>query len=453
MTVSLTRLVGEYLYSQKLSADSREAEALAQEAGPLLLASDGEGLYSLLLSRTQSGVRLLVTDGYGTVLLDGETALSGTRLSSPELSRALSTRTQAGGYYLASGADGRRTLVCVSVCPVPDGEDGLLGAVMRLSDARALYDSLRQVQIRMYLMLIAVAAVVVCITFWITHRVTRPVKEMNGVISQMAGGDLSVRVPARGHNEFAQLAQSFNTMCERLEVLDKSRSQFVSNASHELKTPLSTMKILIETMLYQDPLDPGMTKEFLSDINKEIDRLSSIISDLLTLVKMDDNEMELQREAVPLGDLLSDNVKRLQPLAREKGIEMNLSVREPLTAQADPDRLTQVFYNLIDNAVKYTPRGGRVKVELSRSGRHALIKVADTGIGIPRADQAHIFDRFYRVDKARSRETGGTGLGLSIVQQIVKLHGGSVSLTSDEGKGSTFTVDLPLSGTREEGRT
>ncbi len=444
MTVSLTRLVGEYLYTQRIEDVKRQALAFAQEAEAEVAGQDAEALFSRMLERSALlGKRILVTDPYGAVLSDSGTFLSGTRLSSPEVAAALSAGVESGTCYQATGSDGQQTIICLSACPIREGET-ILGAAVLLEEARDLYESLRRVQLRMYLTLIAVALVVITITLWITHRVTKPVNVMNGVISEMAGGNLSVRVPVKGHNEFAQLAQSFNTMCERLELLDKSRSQFVSNASHELKTPLSTMKILIETMLYQDPMDPAMTKEFLSDINKEIDRLSSIIGDLLTLVKMDDEEVELERENVPLGDLLGDNVKRLAPLARERGIEMTLTVKEAITVPGDAGRLTQVFYNLIDNAVKYTPRGGRVRVELARSGRKAVVKVADTGIGIPKEDQAHIFERFYRVDKARSRETGGTGLGLSIVSQIVKLHGGTVSLASEEEKGSTFTVELPM---------
>jgi signal transduction histidine kinase len=204
------------------------------------------------------------------------------------------------------------------------------------------------------------------------------------------------------------------------------------------------MKILIETLVYQEPMDEDMCREFLGDINKEIDRLNSVINDLLTLVSMDSSEKGVDMKNASLTDMLNETMRRLQPLAREKGIEMNAAVAQGVTVNCDVMKLTQVCYNLMDNAIKYTGRGGEVRIELVRRYKKAVVRVTDTGIGIPKEDQLHIFDRFYRVDKARSRETGGTGLGLSIVKQVVLLHGGSISVTSEEEKGSTFTVELPL---------
>ena len=238
-------------------------------------------------------------------------------------------------------------------------------------------------------------------------------------------------------------------MSERLEQLDKSRSQFVSNASHELKTPLSTMKILIETLVYQDPMDPDMTKEFLTDINQEIDRLNRIVSDLLTLVSID-NGTKMNLTSLDIGALVQEQVKRLTPLARESGIELDCAVKESAVISGDLLKLQQVIYNIIDNAIKYTPRGGEVHCSVAKAGKKAVIKVTDTGVGIPEDDLPHIFDRFYRVDKARSRETGGTGLGLSIVKQFVQLHGGTIEARSVFGSGTTFTIELPLSARKGE---
>ena len=273
---------------------------------------------------------------------------------------------------------------------------------------------------------------------------TRPIGELSEGIRKMTGGDLSARVNVRGNNEFSELARAFNSMSEKIEALDITRSQFVSNASHELKTPLSTMKILIETLLYQDPVDPAMTKDFLGDVNKEIDRLNRIVSDLLTLVNIDSGGMKLNLAEISLNALLDEQVKRLLPLARENGIEINLEAREEISIRGDALKLQQVVYNVIDNAIKYTPRGGEVETSLTRAGKKAIIRISDTGIGIPAEDLPHIFDRFYRVDKARSRATGGTGLGLSIVKQIVQLHGGSITAVSTEGKGTTFEIELPI---------
>ena len=191
-------------------------------------------------------------------------------------------------------------------------------------------------------------------------------------------------------------------------------------------------------------MDPAMTKDFLGDVNAEIDRLNRIVSDLLTLVNMDSGGMHLNLTDMSLNSLLEEQVKRLLPLARENGIEINLSMKEEVRVSGDSLKLQQVIYNVIDNAIKYTPRGGEVETTLTRSGRKAVIRIADTGIGIPAEDLPHIFDRFYRVDKARSRATGGTGLGLSIVKQIVQMHGGDIRASSAEGKGTTFEIELPV---------
>ena len=164
----------------------------------------------------------------------------------------------------------------------------------------------------------------------------------------------------------------------------------------------------------------------------------------MTLVNIDGGGMRLNLSEVRLRDVVTEQVKRLSPLARERGIELSCLIRDPCETVGDSIKLQQVVYNVIDNAIKYTPRGGEVSVEVSRSGKRALISVHDTGIGIPQEDLPHIFDRFYRVDKARSRETGGTGLGLSIVKQIVLLHGGDITAQSEESKGSTFIIELPL---------
>ncbi|MDD7661820.1 MAG: HAMP domain-containing sensor histidine kinase, partial [Eubacteriales bacterium] len=203
-------------------------------------------------------------------------------------------------------------------------------------------------------------------------------------------------------------------------------------------------KILLENIIYQPEMDADMRTEFLTDINKEIDRLNSIISDLLTLVSMDSKAMRLNRTTFSLAQVITDTAHRLQPVAESHHQELKLALNDRCEMYADCAKLTQVVYNLMENAIKYTQEGGAIKVRLIRSGRDAVMTVTDNGPGIPREDQAHIFDRFYRVDKARSRETGGTGLGLSIVHQMVLMHGGSVSVESEEGRGSTFTVELPI---------
>ena len=196
--------------------------------------------------------------------------------------------------------------------------------------------------------------------------------------------------------------------------------------------------------MYEDAMDPQLRREFLGDIDKEIDRLSSVVGDLLTLVHIDSHKLRLRREPMVFADTVQETAKRLAPLAGKRGQELVVAISDPCEMMADQGKLAQVCYNIIENAIKYTPDGGKISVSLQKMGRDAVLEISDTGVGIPEADVAHVFDRFYRVDKARSRDTGGTGLGLSIVQQIVRLHAGSVTVQSEQGKGTTFIVQLPV---------
>ena len=448
VSATLIRLVGEYLFNQKADDEMAAARVMAAAAEAPLGALDGEALHAVVSETGVDASRALILDLYGVVQADSLSQLNGTRFSRREAAAVLNGQDGDYGYYFVgeySPMPLSRALTgsMVSLYAVPIGGETLSGVLVLMTMSQAAYRSLMTIQRQMLAWLALVTAAVMLISLFVSRFFTRPISELNEGIVEMTRGDFSNRVRVRGKNEFAQLAVAFNMMCDRIESLDKARNQFVSNASHELKTPLSTMKILIETLMYQDPMDADMTREFLTDINKEIDRLNSVISDLLTLVSIDDGEKPMDAGPLAVADLLSETVRRLQPLARERGIEMTLSVREQVTVSGDANRLTQVFYNLMDNAIKYTGRGGSVQVELSRREKKAIVKVTDTGIGIPRADLPHVFDRFYRVDRARSRETGGTGLGLSIVKQIVLMHGGHIEVASEENKGSTFTVDLP----------
>ena len=233
-------------------------------------------------------------------------------------------------------------------------------------------------------------------------------------------------------------------MADKLEKVEETRQTFVSNVSHELKTPLSSIKVLSESILLENNVPKEMYVEFLQDINSEVDRLTVIINDLLTLVKLDQKEIPLNFEEADLNELLEEIVKRLMPMADKKGVNVSLINMKPVTAEFDRVKLTLALSNLIDNGIKYTPEGGEVKVTVDCDHQHAFITVADTGIGIAEEEIGKIFERFYRVDKTRDRETGGTGLGLSITHSTVLMHNGSIRVTSKENEGTTFFVRIPL---------
>lgn len=460
---SLIQLVGEYLFNQRTRDDQRIAENLAEEFGGMLSSSDVLGMYDAALQTARAEQsRVLVLDRLCTVQVDTNSQLNGQRFITSEINNVLGGDDGDYGFYDVGNANaywlraalnafsGAKAMTGLYARSIRNASGNQLGVLVYISQVQEIYENLRDIQFKILAWMAIVALAVLMVNALMLRTITRPIGELNDGIARMSQGDLSARVSVRGKNEFASLAKAFNSMSERLEQLDKSRSQFVSNASHELKTPLSTIKILIETLLYQDPMDTAMAKDFMNDVNKEIDRLNRIVSDLLTLVSIDSG-MKLNLADLDIGALLQEQVKRLAPLARESGIELDCVTKEALEVNGDALKLQQVVYNIIDNAIKYTPRGGEVHCVLTRSGRKAVITVSDTGVGIPQEDLPHIFDRFYRVDKARSRETGGTGLGLSIVKQFVLLHGGTIEAASTVGQGTTFTIELPLASKKADG--
>ena len=233
-------------------------------------------------------------------------------------------------------------------------------------------------------------------------------------------------------------------MLGRLKQLNDSREEFVSNVSHELKTPLTSMKVLADSLLAQENVPIELYQEFMGDIAKEIDRENDIISDLLTLVKMDKTVQGLNIRQININELLETILKRLKPIADKKKIEVVLESFRPVSAEIDEMKLTLAISNLVENAIKYNRDEGWVRVSLNADHKYFYVKVMDSGIGIPEEDQAHIFERFYRVDKSHSREIGGTGLGLAIARNAVIMHRGSIKVYSSKGEGTTFTVRIPL---------
>lgn len=457
MASRLTGFVSEYLYEQRIRQDSLSVEKLATTVAPLFQSASADALNEALLSSGgELGGRLMVVDQDGKVQYDTYARLMGMRLELPEVLAILTGGSTAsyGIHRLGEDAQtagdvvtdeeaesGNYVAYCASVLV---GSSGTLGVLLYASPVAEMMDSLMDVERQLISIFVLVAAAALIAALFFSQVLTKPIVTLTRTIQKMGQGDLSVRVPVKGSGELRNLATSYNAMAEQLEAMDRSRNQFVSNASHELKTPLATMKILLESVLYQPEMPSEMRSEFLGDINHEIDRLTSIITDLLTLTRMDDGRVEMHMEKVDLSALAEETLRMLHPMVEERKQTLKERIFPEIQVEGDGSKLGQVIYNLTENAIKYTPDGGRITVSLVQKGKTAVFTVQDNGVGIPREDQGHIFDRFYRVDKARSRETGGTGLGLSIVRQMVQLHGGTVRVDSELGKGSVFTVELPV---------
>ena len=233
-------------------------------------------------------------------------------------------------------------------------------------------------------------------------------------------------------------------MINRMNKLESSRQEFVSNVSHELKTPITSIKVLAESLLMQEDAPVELYREFLVDISEEIERENKIINDLLSLVKLNKTSGDLNITSVNVNDLLEQILKRLGPIAKKQNIEIIYESFRPVMADVDEVKISLALTNLIENAIKYNVPDGWIRVSLNADHKYFYVKVADSGIGIPEDVQDLIFERFYRVDKARSRETGGTGLGLAITKSVVQMHRGAIKIYSQEGEGTTFNVRIPL---------
>ncbi|MCL1965168.1 MAG: HAMP domain-containing histidine kinase [Firmicutes bacterium] len=459
VATSLIGLVSDYMSKTRINAERATVERLARQFAPLFSRGDAAKLYIEALKASQElEGRLLVVDMDGKVQIDTFSQLNGQRIAHPEVVAVLGgggfdygfhlvTRTREIGsraFFDFLRSDQTDQMWAGYFASTLELDGTRYGALLYSNSVQDMMENLRVIQDQMLLCFFAAAIAVFGISLVFSQIITKPIATLTEGIKRMARGDLSSRVEVKGTDEMARMSETFNRMSEKLENLDISRNEFISNASHELKTPLATMKILLESVLYQEDMDPALRAEFMTDMDSELDRLSQIVSDLLTLVQSDAHHYQIKRQNILLAALVEDTLRRLHTLAREKGQTLNLIAPAEIPIFADPVKLQQIVYNLVENAIKYSPKGGRIRVTVSQESKFAVLEVSDTGPGIPAKDQPHIFDRFYRVDKARARATGGNGLGLSIVHQAVMMHGGNISVYSEEGRGATFRVELPL---------
>ncbi|MEA4964514.1 MAG: HAMP domain-containing sensor histidine kinase [Oscillospiraceae bacterium] len=265
----------------------------------------------------------------------------------------------------------------------------------------------------------------------------------------LRSGDYTYKINLGGQDELAMLAGEFDKLTDKLAESEASRRRFVSDASHELKTPLASIKLLAETIL-QNKLDAAIEREFVSDICSEAERLNRLTQKLLLLTRMDSVQEESEREVVVLGYTVEKVFRMLMPLAEQRGIQMDAHMGLECSVLATQDEMYQIIFNLVENAIKYNVDGGEVHVTARVENDDVMLEVSDTGVGIPEEARSHIFERFYRVDKARSREAGGAGLGLSIVHDMVEHNYGTISVEPGAPQGSRFLLVFPYFGVEEE---
>ena len=445
VAVTLAVLVFLNLYcsavSKKLIYRSKE-HSLVEKCS---LASDELGTMeqldaftvSQLLGKMESltVTRLIVSDASGCGLYDSAGTAVGQRILLPEVLQALDGRNVFNGDYK------KGIVICRAATPITYGKR-IIG-----SGYMTEYDPIRGALVRglqLHVFQITALLEVFVLLFALIYA-TRFGSRMSRIMSSMRiiqSGDYSHKVIISGNDELALLGREFNDLTDRLQNSEQKRTRFVADASHEIKTPLASIKLLSDSILQND-MDAATMREFVADIGAEAERLNRMTEKLLMLTRLD-SEPSRELEIIHIAPTIRRVERMLAPAAKAARITMRLNLEENCPVLILEDDLYQIVFNLMENGIKYNVPGGSLTVKLKREKDDALLTVTDTGLGIPADALPHIFERFYRADKSRSRATGGSGLGLSIVHTIVKSNGGTIQAESQENRGSTFTVSFPL---------
>ena len=381
--------------------------------------------------------RVLVTDSAGQVLYDTRETLGavGKYTFYSEIVQAL----EGCDVFSCSYRDGAFRSRAAS--PVLY-QNRIIGSVYAYEYDTEQAELLEGLQSNLLKLSAGIAAAVVLLSFILSRMLTRKISALLTGIRKVREGAYEHRTHIPGRDEIAQIGEEFNSLTDRLQTTETLRRRFVSDASHELKTPLAAIRLLTDSILQTDNMDMETVRDFVTDIGSEAERLSRITEDLLRLTRLDSNQVD-PPEVVEVAPVLEQVMRMMSLLAQEKGTELTCQTGGDCQVLATKGEVHQVIYNLTDNAVKYSGSHGSVRVELRRDGNDVVLTVADNGPGIPEEDLPRVFERFYRVDKARSRAAGGTGLGLSIVQDTVTKRGGTVSAANRPEGGAVFTVRWP----------
>ena len=410
-----------------------------------LLASDEISTLEVINTSTVSAVigqieslkanRLLVTDQTGCILYDSSPAAMGAYALFPEILTALDGNDVCSWRYRSGAIDSRAaapvyylgTIVgCVYMTDYDTAQGGLIQTLQRT----------------IFVITLMLEIVVVIFSIAFSNTFSRRLNRIMASMRIIREGDYSHKVNMGGNDELTILGNEFNELTERLQTSEQKRSRFVSDASHELKTPLASIKLLTDSILQYD-MDLETTREFVSDIGNEAERLNRMTEKLLSLTRAEGAGAQQEMEIIFMAPTVRRVARMLKNNALQAGITFDLKLDNDTSILILEDDLYQIVFNLMENGIKYNHSGGRLTVRLSREEDNALLEVSDTGMGIPEEAIDHVFERFYRVDKARSRQTGGSGLGLAIVRSIVQRNRGTISVASTFGKGTTFTVSFP----------
>lgn len=446
MTIYIIGLLSENLYSAETVNMFAKANIISE------IISDGWGSdisavtaedFADVVEQSLAGtsIRGVVTNTSYSVLYDTneESDLIGKVFMRDVMKHALD------GEQADTMTDAENDMRLISVA-VPVKESGnVIGCVYLADSVNTIDDTIRSTRTSLIVFSTLIVILIGMLSLGMSSIITSPLQEFRAVAREISKGNFTKRVNVRGRNEIAQMGETLNYMCDELGLLEEKRRKFVSDASHELKTPMAGIKLICDSLVSADNLDTSVIKEFLMDMSDEVDRLTRIVERLLVLTKLDASAASLKLEEVYIKILIGQVVKKLTPIANSKDIVIYTDYHDIEFAPAlmDYDKIYEAIYNIADNAIKYSPEGGFVHIDVNADSTDMIIRIEDNGPGIPDEERDRIFERFYRLDDSRARDTGGTGLGLAISKEAVVMHGGTVEVTNASDVGSIFTIRLP----------
>ncbi|MBQ2889975.1 MAG: HAMP domain-containing protein [Clostridia bacterium] len=439
--VYITNSMRQYNLNQKKIQILSQANVIAGYISQYQDLSDKSINYLLEQQQIDSRSRVLMLDKDARVMYDSNNGIMQGKL----MPTAAILDAIDGNNNVEQLTDADDELIICAAVPIIEHK-AVTGVIYYQASAADTVDFMNQIFATMLMLTILVSIIIGVVSFIMSGIITEPIRSLTEKLSKAAEENTDYIIEKDTGGEIGQLIDSFNKMTRQIQIQETKRQEFVSNASHELKTPLSSIKLISDSLLNVQDAPREMVDEFLTDMNVQVDRLTRIVDKLLTLTRMDNSAVVSRMEfaVTDITELCTNIAKALRPLAEQKHIELSYNADTPVYSKIERDRMWEAIYNVLDNSIKYTKEGGSVSLNVTKDENSVIIEISDTGIGIASDELYKIFDRFYRVDKARSRETGGTGLGLSIALTAVELHGGNIHVESEEGRGSTFRIIIPI---------
>lgn len=443
LTVYTINLLHNDLYSTEEATMLAKANMIARTVGEVWNTDTSVSTieFAVPVDNCLSGtnIRGIVVDDSYRVLYDTS---RGSRLSGKIFIRDVLQKALEGEQtVMINDSEAENKMMSAAVPVEINGE--ILGGIYLAVSVDGVDMAISSAKVSLVFFSVLIIVLIGILSLGLSSIITAPMAEFRETAKKISKGDFSARVKVSGQNEVAQMGETMNYMAGELELLDDKRRKFVSDVSHELKTPMTGIKLICDTCELID--DPVMQKEFIGDISGEVDRLSRLVEKLLALSRLDEGKVKY--ENVDIKPMITKIIRTLTPVAKNKNIEIYTDFKYDIYPELriDYDKIYEAFYNIADNAIKYSPEGGYLHVCVDSTPEEITVSFEDNGGGIPENERERIFDRFYRLDDSRARDTGGTGLGLAIANEAVKMHGGSIAVTATKsGAGSIFTVTLPV---------